>query len=227
MNAGSITAKCYVCGKEFKSSPSRINRTDRQTCSRSCADTMKGDRAREKRAKKCCVCGAVFTACYRQIKNKTFYCSRKCAGVGKRTSSFPPIDGHPVFFDGKYLYIFDSDAKKIRLHRYVAIKKAGIDAVKNGHVHHIDGNVFNNNESNLMILDNENHALLHQEQIRERKKNNVTYAGGNPDIQKFCTKCNELKVNAEFRKNKNKHDGYADVCKSCMIKQERDIRNGR
>lgn len=221
MNAGSIVARCYVCGKEFKTSPSRAKRTNRQTCSRECTDKMKGERAIEKRARHCCICGVLFTACYRQIKNETFYCSQKCAGLGKKTSDFPPVDGLPVFFDGKYLCVITPDAKKVRLHRYVATKRVGAEALRKKHIHHIDGNVFNNDESNLMIMDNEKHISLHQEQIRNIKKNNVKSMGGNPDTQKICIKCNELKFNTEFRKNKHKFDRHLDVCKTCMIKRER------
>ena len=220
MNAGSIVAKCYVCDKEFKTSPSRAERTDRQTCSRECADKMKGERSIEKRTTNCCVCGAVFTACYRQIKNKTFYCSRKCASLSRRTGDFPPIDGLAVYFDAPYLRVSLSKNIHIPVHRYVAAKFYGEEFISNKHVHHIDLDVFNNDISNLAVLSAKEHMMLHRAIEKEKRFARILNAGGNPLKDLICSNCGELKQMTEFRKRKDSGSGYSYRCKKCLSKKD-------
>jgi hypothetical protein len=62
-------------------------------------------------------------------------------------------EGYEVFADSGKL-----------VHRWAAEKKYGREAVENKEVHHIDGDKRNNHSSNLLIVNKEDHYVLHQHQ---------------------------------------------------------------
>ena len=60
-----------------------------------------------------------------------------------------------------------SDSGKL-VHRWVATKKYGHKEVEGKEVHHIDGNKLNNEKSNLIILNKEDHYNLSQYENRNK-----------------------------------------------------------
>lgn len=76
---------------------------------------------------------------------------------------------------GGYLYFNDKDHPlapygdaRVLLHRHVASIKLGRWLTPEEHVHHIDENILNNDPSNLEILSNIEHILLHNPPIQPR-----------------------------------------------------------
>jgi DNA-binding MarR family transcriptional regulator len=77
-------------------------------------------------------------------------------------------------------------------HREIAEKALGKPLPEGAEVHHIDGTKRNNANRNLVICqDRAYHALLH---VRAR----VVRAGGDPNTQRLCGRCKQLKPLSEF-----------------------------
>lgn len=96
-------------------------------------------------------------------------------------------------------------------YEHVAIAEAAIGKrlPSGAVVHHVDGNKFNNANTNLVVCDSQAyHMLLHA-------RTRVVEAGGDPDIQAVCSKCCELKRLDEFHRNAYKFMGRHDACKTC------------
>ena len=71
-------------------------------------------------------------------------------------------------------------------HRIVADRALGKPLPPGAEVHHVDGNKQNNAPTNLVICESRSyHRLLH---VRTR----VLRAGGDPNTQRFCWKCQQL-----------------------------------
>lgn len=88
-------------------------------------------------------------------------------------------------------------------------------------VHHVDENKQNNAKSNLVICqDAAYHRLLHY-----RMK--VRRAGGNPNTDKFCSDCCQVKPMAAFNvMRSNKSNGRQSVCRECGNARDR-VRHAR
>ena len=81
-------------------------------------------------------------------------------------------------------------------------------------VHHHDGNGENNAAANLVICESQAyHMILHQRQ-------NMFTIGCNPDLQKKCSTCREVKWKFEFTNNSSTWDGKHPECKKCKFGRE-------
>lgn len=80
-------------------------------------------------------------------------------------------------------------------------------------VHHVDGDVQHNENRNLVICqDKAYHKLLH---VRTR----VVKAGGNPNTQRVCSTCQQLRgLDAFHRAAANVSAGLQTQCKDCTRK---------
>lgn len=77
-------------------------------------------------------------------------------------------------------------------HICVAERALGKPLPEGAHVHHFDGDGYNNDPANLVICqDAAYHSLLH---VRQR----VKAAGGDPNTQRICTRCKQLKFASEL-----------------------------
>lgn len=54
------------------------------------------------------------------------------------------------------------EGKRVLLHRLIAEKSIGRPLAAGEHVHHVDGNRFNNSVDNLKIMSNSEHIRLHR-----------------------------------------------------------------
>lgn len=78
-------------------------------------------------------------------------------------------------------------------------------------VHHVDGDRTNNIQSNLVICQDKGyHKLLH---VRAR----VLRAGGDPNMQRICSRCRTLKPFEAFnRATRNRAYGLQQMCRQCQ-----------
>ena len=104
--------------------------------------------------------------CRKEYEERKF-CSLKCRNeycVGERCSAYK--DGYRRGHDGGYLRVSNGEY----VHRLVMEKHLGRKLSTSEHVHHIDGNVRNNDISNLELVTNSTHRKLHtKSQLRNSK----------------------------------------------------------
>ncbi len=95
------------------------------------------------------------------------------------------------------------------VHVEIAERVLGRPLPAGAEVHHVDGNRQNNAHSNLVICqDHAYHFMLH---ARAR----VVKAGGNPNTQKFCCACHQLKSLDAFNARKAHSSGRQNICREC------------
>lgn len=91
------------------------------------------------------------------------YCSRRCAGITASRATAQQR-GDTLRGRGKGGYYITRDGK--REHRFVMEQMIGRALRPDEHVHHIDGDRFNNAPENLQLLSASEHMLLHAAQRR-------------------------------------------------------------
>jgi hypothetical protein len=74
-------------------------------------------------------------------------------------SYFQAEDGYMRWMD----YAKPSRGDSIPVHRLLAVAEYGIEAVKDNHVHHINGCKWDNRPDNIELVDASEHIKLHQE----------------------------------------------------------------
>ena len=100
-------------------------------------------------------------------------------------------------------------------HTLKAEKAIGRPLPPKAEVHHVDGDGYNNANTNLVICqDHAYHWLLH---ARAR----TLRAGGDPNTQQLCEGCNTVKdLLTGFKKNaSNKVNSRNWTCRECMSRQ--------
>ncbi len=123
------------------------------------------------------------------------------------------VHGHNALRDhGSYRHLYRPDHPKatpdgsVREHVFIAETVLGRLLPPGAQVHHVDHNRRNNAHSNLVVCESDAyHKLLHQ---RER----VVKRGGNPNTQRLCWSCKELRLIAEMAHSKGV---LACICKRC------------
>jgi hypothetical protein len=101
------------------------------------------------------------------------------------------------------------------VHIVIAERAIGRDLPAAAEVHHVDGDTRNNANTNLVICeDGAYHKLLH---ARAR----VVRAGGNPNTERICDRCRQLKAFSEFSKCSRQSNGLQTRCRSCSIETSR------
>lgn len=136
---------CVNCGKKFVTTKRKS-----RCCSPECVKARKGAPSRSrKQIYPCKWCGKDT-----ENRHKKF-CSIQCKDKEKE-SEFKGADPY-----GYHLSRVNSFGRRVRYHRFVMEQYLGRKLERNEVVHHIDGNKFNNDISNLRLLTNSEHAKLH------------------------------------------------------------------
>jgi hypothetical protein len=114
-----------------------------------------------------------------------------------------------------YKQMFDG-GKAREVHVVTAERALGRKLPRGAQVHHVDGNKHNNEPSNLVICqDYRYHKLLHARAV-------IVKAGGDPNTQKVCRECREVKALADFHRAANNGvNGRSGWCKACQRAHDR------
>lgn len=96
--------------------------------------------------------------------------------------------------------------RRMLAHVVIAEAALGRPLPSGAQVHHVDGNKFNNANSNLVICQNQKyHRLLH---VRQR----VLMAGGDPNTQRICTTCQRLVLIVDLVGGITRPSNYCRQC---------------
>jgi len=146
----------------------------------------------------CGYCGAEFTAPAWEMKHRQ-YCSRSCSDKAK----------------------IKPNTHRTRPHVHVMEKILGVRLPQGAVVHHINGNRIDNRPENLLLCKNQS------EHIKIHAATRIKKAGGNPEKDKICSRCKQVKPKTDFHIAK-RADGYRCYCKACQssIYQERRAIHG-
>lgn len=108
------------------------------------------------------------------------------------------------------------DGRVVKKHRLRAEQALGKPLPAGVEVHHVDGT--KSTSSPLVICqDRDYHKLLH---VRTR----VLRAGGNPNTDKICARCKNVKPFAAFRVSRHTGSGFAETCRECVKQRYRESR---
>lgn len=108
----------------------------------------------------------------------------------------------------------DSQGKLRGTHIVRAERALGKPLPRGAVVHHADGS--QHKDAPLVICqDHAYHMLLH---TRMR----VVAAGGDPNTQRICSMCKQLRLIAEFPRVKQRPNGMLGNCRSCMADAARE-----
>ena len=106
-----------------------------------------------------------------------------------------------------------ADDRRVGEHVRVCELAIGRRLPKGAIVHHVDGDIHNNANANLVICESHQyHMILH---YRAR----VIALGGDPDFHLACSGCSTAKAPDEFYPQKRTLSGRQSRCKACQAKQ--------
>ena len=142
--------KCIVCGRNFKTF-----KRNSKCCSMVCTNKAKSSWDTSKTKHIYCKYCSKDMGTRNDVNKDRKFCSDECK-IKERELHFKGSDPY-----GFVMGRVTSFGRRTRFHRAVMEKHLGRKLNKDEIVHHIDGNKFNNDLSNLMLLSNSEHAKLH------------------------------------------------------------------
>lgn len=156
-----VSVRCLVCGKEELVIPSRANRY--KTCSVQCQGSYVSMVHSHKVLLHCPICQTPM-----QIKPSHVTRRRTCSAacLAKLHQSRYQGVGNPNYRGrrGYPLTRLALGGKLKRVHIQVALETLGLDQLPDGyHVHHRDGDTWNNVPTNLVLLIRADHRWIHHQ----------------------------------------------------------------
>lgn len=112
---------------------------------------------------KCPNCGVMFFA-RDTMRKKGHFCSVKCANAGEFSNKWKGgirKDGHGYLLKFSPNHPNKNSSNRVFLHRLIMEKQLGRFLEHTELVHHIDGNILNNNIKNLGFTNRANHSRWH------------------------------------------------------------------
>jgi len=152
---------CAYCEKEFKK-----RRATHKFCCRSCQAFALAPINRKKRKgvlKTCTVCQKEFYIPQYRVEIAE-YCSRSCLAK-KHLAQFAEFRLKPTGKPPHRYKTMTINGKSVRIHRHLMETHLGRKLNSQEHVHHINGDPFDNRLENLMVLWNGDHQRI---ELRER-----------------------------------------------------------
>lgn len=151
------------------------------------------------------------------LHNKRKYCSVKCAnevilGQIHHKAKLRHIRRGYVI-DATSGEFIESGRRKYRPEHVLIVEKVlGHPLPSTAVVHHHDGNKSNNLNSNLVVCENQAyHNLLHA-------RTRTLRAGGDPNLDKVCSDCEQPRPHRDFYSTPSKYDGRSNTCRDCNRK---------
>ena len=149
-------------------------------------------------------------------KNQTF-CGHKCAARGERNARYK---GGSLNYAG-YVVVRPTPGQQKMQHVIIAEAVLGKELPMTAEVHHFNEVKSDNRNQNLVICENAAyHQLLH---ARQR----IVAAGGDPNTEKVCGKCRQVRPRSEFYRNKHTFDGLTYKCSECDRADSKTYRDSK
>lgn len=111
----------------------------------------------------CHTCG---TEVFRYGSQFRKFCSRKCMYEGRKGRKHWSYKG--VYPGGRYMRRRLDDGRVVQEHRFIMQQHLGRKLSENEHVHHINGDRFDNRLENLQVINHREHASLHASDRRKK-----------------------------------------------------------
>lgn len=151
-----VTISCLMCKKEMSIPKSWY--PNKKYCSIKC----KSLKPKQRKYFNCINCGKEdYYSIYQEkyYKRIGIFCTRQCKYIYyKNNHEYTPNYKNGKTTTGKYIKLSKFN---IQEHRYVMENIIGRKLTKKEVVHHIDGNGFNNNKENLILMTKIEHHKLH------------------------------------------------------------------
>jgi hypothetical protein len=188
MSADKPSVKCNYCGEEFEVTPSRYNQSDNFYCNKKCETKWRNENAKygednhnyERIDTECDYCGESISVIKWEYNNYDHnFCDNKCS-YDWRSENIKG-ENHPNYKDGSAPKKYPREFYRMRddvLDKYSqTCLVCGMDDKEHRKkynkgicVHHIDGDVDNNELSNLVVLCQTCNSRVEHMQYRPDKK---------------------------------------------------------
>jgi hypothetical protein len=189
-------------------------------------------------AMSCPQCGVVFDVMSEYQARRRRYCSRRCRSLATRGrpapqcgrpkpkgAASPSWKGGRAAHSGGYVEAHApghpkaSGRGRVLEHVLVAEKALGKHLPPGAVVHHVNGDRADNQNSNLVICEDQlYHMLLH-------KRARIAAAGGDPRAQAICGTCSRVLARAAFgrlvRRTRRTVDTIMPECRECTRARRR------
>lgn len=144
---------CKICAKNFYTKPNWLKKGHGKYCSRECQFKAQ----RRGKFVSCHRCGKVVWRQPHDLdRSKIFFCNKSC--MMKWRNKLQKGPNHPNWTGGRHI---DRSALLIKIGIKPSCKRCSRKDQKALLVHHIDGNRYNDDVSNLIFLCHNCHHLVH------------------------------------------------------------------
>jgi hypothetical protein len=156
-----VELRCKLCGKTFYTTKGRVRSKGTRYCSGVCSRASLIRPERWGRYE-CANCGKTLNRLKNKAMFKNLFCNRKC--LAEHRVKHPVHCGNGKWLESGYVVVYRGKNKPIKEHRLVMENHLGRKLLPSEHIHHINGDVKDNQIDNLMVMTKEAHVSLHRRQ---------------------------------------------------------------